>query len=131
MAYAENLPAEGLMTIDEFLAWDGGGHQGKLILVEGRPVAMSPATPTHGVIQANLSGMIYSHLRRSGWRCRAGTETPVVPPFARNRNVRVPDVAVACTPPSNSKVFEDPILVVEVLTRLPHRGARRGYLRSL
>ena len=23
------------MTVDEFLAWDGGGHQGKLELVDG------------------------------------------------------------------------------------------------
>ena len=58
------------MTVDEFLAWDGGGHQGKLELVDGLVQAMAPASATHAMIQGNLILLIRNHLRRQNSLCR-------------------------------------------------------------
>ena len=105
-----------LMTVAEFLDWDGDGHQGKLELVNGEVVAMSPASGTHALIQANLAGLIWQHLRTTKRPCRVGTEAPVVPRFHSNKNVRAPDLAVTCAPATSDKVFPDPVLIIEVLS---------------
>lgn len=104
------------MTVEEFLDWDSTGHIGKLELVDGVVRAMSPASGTHAIIQANLAFLIGSHLRKHRPGCRVGTETPVVPRLHANDNVRAPDLAVTCVPPSAQKTFPDPILIVEVLS---------------
>jgi Uma2 family endonuclease len=102
------------MTLDEFFAWDGGGHAGKLELVNGVVRAMSPASATHAIIQLNIGAAIKTHLR--GTPCRVGTEAPIIPPFKTSLNARVPDIAVSCAPLTDSKVFENPVLIVEVLS---------------
>ena len=104
------------MTVEEFFAWDGGGHPGKLELVEGQVRAMAPASATHGFIQTNIAGMIRAHLRGTKSRCRAGTEVPVVPPMHNKRNARAPDISVTCAPVSDSKVLEAPVLIVEIMS---------------
>ena len=96
------------MTVEEFLDWDGGGHVGKLELVDGVVRAMSPASASHSVIQ--------NHLRKKRSPCRVAPEAPVVPRLRSRNNARAPDVAVSYAPPSKSKVFEDPILLIEVLS---------------
>lgn len=113
---AANARLPRTMTAAEFLDWDGDGHQGKLELVNGEVVAMSPSSGTHAVIQANLAGLIWQHLRSKKMPCRVGTEAPVVPRFHSNRNVRAPDLAVTCAPPGRDKTFPDPVLIIEVLS---------------
>ncbi|MDZ4842149.1 MAG: Uma2 family endonuclease [Hyphomicrobium aestuarii] len=108
--------ADAPMTVDEFFAWDGGGHVGKLELVNGRVRAMAPASEAHSSIQLNIGTAIKNHLRATGSKCRAGTEAPVIPPMLPKKNARAPDLAVTCAPPSVDKVFENPILIVEVLS---------------
>lgn len=108
--------ARSLMTIDEFMAWDGGGHAGKLELIDGVVRAMAPASATHSIIQGNLVAAIHSHLRARGSRCRVAPEAPIQPAIRKQGNVRAPDVAVTCSPPSASKLFEDPVLIIEVLS---------------
>jgi Uma2 family endonuclease len=104
------------MAVDEFLTWSGDGHQGKLELVEGRVRAQDPASVTHGYIQANIVIAVGNHLRAIGGPCRVATEPPVVPALRSKRNARAPDVAVTCSPPSDSKVMQSPVLIVEVLS---------------
>ena len=104
------------MTADQFMDWDGGGLLGKLELVNGEVRAMSPASGTHSLIQANLAFLIGNHLRAQKLPCRVGTEAPVQPQMHANDNVRAPDLAVTCAPPSASKIFPDPVLIVEVLS---------------
>ncbi len=96
---APNLPP--IMSVAEFLDWDGGGLVGKLELVNGEVRAMSPASGTHSVIQANLAYLIGAHLRATKRACRVGTEAPIVPRIHANDNVRAPDLSVTCqtTPP--------------------------------
>jgi Uma2 family endonuclease len=103
------------MTLEEFLAWDGGGHAGKLELWNGVVRALAPASATHAIIQGNIVTAFNIHLRSRQSPWRAGTEAPVVPPMAQRRNARAPDVAVTCTPPAGS-TFDDPVLIVEVLS---------------
>jgi Uma2 family endonuclease len=104
------------MTVDEFLAWDGAGHVGKLELVEGHVRAMAPASPTHGFIQNSVAFALTNHFRTTNSGCRVATEPPVVPPLRPKKNARAPDVAVTCAPRSDSKVFDDPVLIVEVMS---------------
>ncbi len=113
MTAQRKLP-EAPMSLDEFFAWDGGGYVGKLELVDGVVRAMAPASATHSIIQLNIAAAIKAHLRGSA--CRVGTEAPIIPPMARRINARAPDIAVTCAPISDSPVFEDPILIVEVLS---------------
>lgn len=105
-----------LMTVDEFLDWDGGGHQGKLELIDGVVRAMAPASYAHGLIQANLTVIIGSHLKSRKSQCRVGTEVGVFPPLNARYNCRVPDVSVSCLPVGNGKRGPDPVLVIEVLS---------------
>ncbi|MGH6815765.1 MAG: Uma2 family endonuclease, partial [Hyphomicrobiaceae bacterium] len=76
------------MTVADFLAWDGGGHQGKLELVDGEVRAMAPASATHGAIQSNLAVLIGGHLRGIGSRCRAVVEPAVTPRIKARHNLR-------------------------------------------
>jgi Uma2 family endonuclease len=112
-ALREPLPH---MTADQFLDWDGGGHQGKLELVNGEVVAMSPASGTHSIIQANVTVLIGLHLRAKKMQCRVGTEAPVIPRLSANDNVRAPDIAVTRSDKITGKTFPDPVLIVEVLS---------------
>jgi len=104
------------MTVDEFLAWDGSGHAGKLELVDGVVRAQMPASATHAIIQANLARLIGNHLIARKMPCRVATEAPVVPKMKTKRNLRAPDLAVTCAPPSASKTFEMPVLIVEIMS---------------
>ena len=105
------------MTADEFIDWDGGGHQGKLELVHGEVRAMSPASGTHALIQATVAHIIRTHLQARRLPCRVGTEAPVRPRILTQSNVRAPDIAVTCLPPTaNERFFPDPVLIIEVLS---------------
>lgn len=104
------------MSVEEFLNWDGGGLVGKLELINGEVRAMSPASGTHAMIQANLAGLIWQRLRASKRPCRVGTEAPVVPRFHANDNVRAPDLSVTCSTSPPGKTFPDPVLIIEALS---------------
>jgi Uma2 family endonuclease len=104
------------MTVDQFLNWDSTGYVGKLELVHGEVRAMSPASGTHSLIQANLTGLIWRYLTETKQRCRVGTEAPIVPRLHANDNVRAPDLAVTCSTEQGGKLFPDPVLIIEVLS---------------
>ena len=60
------------MTVEEFFAWDGGGHVGKLERVEGIVRAMAPASANHSFIQGYIVTALKNHLRATGSRFRTG-----------------------------------------------------------
>ncbi|MFO1170555.1 MAG: Uma2 family endonuclease [Hyphomicrobiaceae bacterium] len=114
MSVSETAAAPRL-TVREFLEAPQtapGRHE----LVNGVVRAMSPASSTHAIIQANLAGLIWQHLRTSGRPCRVGTEAPVVPHLHANDNVRAPDLAVTCSPSVTGRIFPEPVLIIEVLS---------------
>ncbi|MBN8902949.1 MAG: Uma2 family endonuclease [Rhodospirillales bacterium] len=107
----------GWMTVDEFLAWEPDDREvRRWALIDGLPVAMAPSSETHGAIQAELARLIGNHLADGGTRCRVITEPGVVPRVRADWNVRVPDLAVTCAPPSHAATVADPVLIVEILS---------------
>lgn len=103
------------MTVAEFLAWNPGDER-LWQLVDGEPVAMAPASQTHGAIQSELNRLLGNHLAERGSRCRIIITPGVVPRVGANENVRVPDLGVTCAPPTLDHVMPDPVLLVEVLS---------------
>ena len=114
MALVQTVPR---MTVDEFFSWDGGGHVGKLELVNGLVRAQTFASGAHGTIQMTLGRLIGNHLQAKRPGCRVGSEVGVIPIFDPKRNVRKPDVCVTCTPHTpGERAFPKPVLIVEVLS---------------
>lgn len=114
MALVQLIPR---MTVDEFFAWDGGGHVGKLELVNGLVRAQTFASGAHGTIQATVTTLIKNHLKKHRPGCRVGNEVGVIPIFDPIRNVRKPDVTVTCSPHTpGERAFPKPVLIVEMLS---------------
>ncbi len=105
------------MTVAEFIDWDSGDRAGaKWQLVDGEPVAMAPASQTHGAIQGELARLIGNHLRASSSPCRVIVTPGVIPKVHARENFRIPDLGVTCTPPSRSLEMPDPVLLIEIMS---------------
>ncbi len=104
-------------TTEEFLAWPGDGRAKHYQLVDGEVWTMSPGSAVHGLIQLTFGAMIRQHLRRSGGPCKVLTEAAVKPRLRADRNVRVPDIAITCSPIlAGQVVIDDPVLLIEILS---------------
>jgi Uma2 family endonuclease len=103
------------MTVAEFLRWDSGDDRYEL--VDGETRAMAPASTIHGFLQNELGRLIGNRLRERGSACEIVANPGIVPKLLSDHNVRVPDLAVTCSPllPGQS-TLPDPVLVVEVLS---------------
>jgi Uma2 family endonuclease len=102
------------MTVDEFVAWVSDG---RWQLVDGEPRAMAPASATHGIIQTNVGYTLTRHLRERGSPCRAVTEPAIAPRVRSRSNLRVPDLAVTCSPVESGQLaLPDPVLIIEILS---------------
>lgn len=84
------------MTVAEFIDWPGDGTGLKHQLIDGEPQARSPASITHGRMQATLAQLLGNHL--IGTNCYVVIEPGVVPRVRSEANMRVPDLAVTCAP---------------------------------
>ncbi|MBV8575970.1 MAG: Uma2 family endonuclease, partial [Acetobacteraceae bacterium] len=110
-------PARLQMTVAEFLDWDSGDGSGaRWQLRDGTPEAMAPATEAHGAIQSELIALLRNHLLEQRSECRVITEPGIVPHVHSQDNVRIPDLAVTCVPPSTRRLVRESVLVVEVLS---------------
>lgn len=110
-------PVPARMTVDEFLSWDSGDRSGRLWqLVDGEPVAMAPGSENHGALQGEIGGLIRDHLRASRPGCRLIVTPGIVPRLSSNRNFRIPDLGVTCSPPSGELMVADPVLLIEILS---------------
>jgi Uma2 family endonuclease len=103
-------PAEKLMTVAEFLAWDDGTDK-RYELVDGRPVAMNPPGGPHRTIAANATALLSITLRDRP-PCRPEQEAGIT---ITEHQWRQADVAVTCQPPAPGDII-DPLLIVEVLS---------------
>ena len=103
------------MTIEEFLDWPGDGSRKTFELGDGEPRAMAPASVSHGIIQANIAGILRTHL--IGSRCYVVVEPGVIPRVRSDANMRVPDLAVSCEVSSvGQRALTEPTLVIEILS---------------
>ncbi|HEX4171510.1 MAG TPA: Uma2 family endonuclease, partial [Acetobacteraceae bacterium] len=102
------------MTVDEFVAW---APNDRWELINGRPRAMAPASATHGIIQARFASVLTRHLDARGMPCVAVTEPAILPRVRSRSNMRVPDLAVTCSPVEPGQIaLPDPVLVIEILS---------------
>jgi Uma2 family endonuclease len=106
---------EPSMTVAAFLRWQGDGTGRRFELVDGQLRAMAPARDVHGTIQANLTGLLFNHLR--GTPCRVVVTPGVQPRVNATSNVRIPDLGVTCAANRREDVLvPGVILLVEVLS---------------
>jgi Uma2 family endonuclease len=102
------------MTVAEFLAWNAPGH-GRWQLVDGEPVAMAPASRTHGALQNEFGCVIRNHLAASGSACTVIAAPGIVPQVRAEDNFRIPDLAVTCTAYETEEYdVANPVLIVEI-----------------
>jgi Uma2 family endonuclease len=117
--------AEKRMTVAEFLTWDDGTDT-RYELIDGRPVAMAPVTPSHSVVVANVIHELRSRLQRP---CYVGSEAGVERP-GRDDTFYEADLVVSCTPVApGTAAIPDPVIVIEVLSpsTIEHDRGRKAY----
>lgn len=103
------------LSVEQFLAWPGDGLHRLHALIEGVPVAMNPPALAHSLIMSELAGLLGNHLRATRPGCRVMIEPGVRPRAGAARDVRIPDLAVAC-PPRGQLVLENPLVLIEILS---------------
>ena len=104
------------MSVAEFLAWEPGDGRAWQ-LVDGEPQAMSPASIEHGILQSTLSRLVGNHLESVGSQCIVVVTPGVVPHVNAGINMRIPDLAVTCSPiRTGATALPDPLLIVEILS---------------
>jgi Uma2 family endonuclease len=104
------------LTVDAFLAWDAPMGQ-TWQLIDGVPQAMAPASPTHGQIQGEVAALIRNHLIATGSPCSVVVTPGVIPRVQSDINMRIPDLAVTCTPAMpTDNALRDPVLLIEILS---------------
>ncbi len=118
------------MTADQFRDWPGDGTGRRYQLVDGEPVPMVHASQVHGFLQGELYRRIADHLERTGSGCRVVVAPGLRPRVVAAINVRVPDLAVTCSPLVEHFMAE-PVVAIEVLSpsdQTETYGAVRAYL---
>ena len=110
------LKVPEFMTVAEFLDWDAPpGYYWQLR--DGVPEAMSPPSPTHGVIQMRIGQLIGAFLDGRSSPCRVVATPGVIPASRSDINMLIPDLAVTCSPiKASDRALPNPLLLVEVLS---------------
>ncbi len=91
---------------------------------------MTPASRTHGVIQAELTKLLGVHFDERNSPCTVVSAGGVVPRVQADINVRVPDLAVTCTEVQEEEhTISEPVLLVEILSP-SNRGETRTNIWS-
>jgi Uma2 family endonuclease len=117
--------AEKLMTVAEFLNCDDGTDT-RYELIDGRPVAMAPASPNHSIIASKIAGALESGLKHP---CYASVEAGVVRPD-RNDAFYEADIVVSCSPSQRGMAtVPNPVVIIEVLSSstIEHDRGRKAY----
>jgi Uma2 family endonuclease len=106
--------AEKLLTIEDWLAFDDGTDT-RYELVEGQLVAMSPTIRRHGTIAQNV-GSVIERAVEDRPPCRAVQQAGIEVSTDGDRRGYIADVIMTCEPDDESRTFEAPRLIVEVLS---------------
>ena len=115
MSTALKMPPH--MSVAEFLDWDSGDRSGaRWQLRDGDPEMMAPPTERHGAIQARLAQLIGVHLDAIASPCRVVVTPGVVPSERSEDNCLVPDLGVTCAPPTDARLMQHPLVLIEVLS---------------
>ena len=116
------------MTVAEFQDWPppAGAEDRRWNLVDGEPVCMAPTSVTHGLIQSEVGGLIWSHLRRTGSQCRIVATPGAIPRVRSTNNERIPDLGITCTPQTGGRVLADPVVLIEIVSPSNEADTRRN-----
>jgi Uma2 family endonuclease len=113
MSTALTLPE--FLTVDAFLRWDAPMGQ-RWQLVDGVPQAMAPASPTHAAILGEVAALLRNHLTLKKDAYFVMVAPGIVPRVQSDINMRIPDLAVTCSPAlPGDTALRDPVLVIEIL----------------
>ncbi len=124
MAVSTALPRLPRMTLAEFLEWDNGSDT-RYELIDGRPLAMNPPSIPYG----SIVGAMVAELRTGfGDACTTAVEAGIVIP-GRDDLYYQADIGVQCTPLSDRRWLDAPVVIVEVLspTTASHDRGRKGF----
>src|SRR5260370_4646163 len=113
------------MTVEDFLALDRENLDQKYEFINGQMVAMAGGSNNHTLIIVNLSGMLYTHLRKSP--CATFSEGTL----KIEEECYLPDIMVTCNEKDlteNKTYIEHPKLVIEVLSPSTELNNRRNKL---
>jgi Uma2 family endonuclease len=103
------------LTVDAFLRWDAPMGQ-VWQLVDGVPQAMAPASPTHAAILGEVAALLRNHLTLKKDAYFVMVAPGIVPRVQSDINMRIPDLAVTCSPAlPGDTALRDPVLVIEIL----------------
>jgi Uma2 family endonuclease len=108
---------EPLMTVDEFLEWDGDGTGLTYDLVDGQPRAHAAPSGTHATMHTRMATILTNHLDAVKPQCRVMIGAGVRPALRADWNFRVPDLLVTCV--RNERGERDapsPSVIVELLS---------------
>jgi Uma2 family endonuclease len=79
--------------------------------------AMAPASTIHGFLRNELGSLIRNHLRDKANGCEVVANPDIVPRLLSDHNVRIPDLAVTCSPwAAGQATLPDPVLLIEILS---------------
>jgi Uma2 family endonuclease len=105
------------MSVTEFLDWVPQDDCYKWQLVDGVPIAMSPANALHTLLQAQLATLISVHLRTTGRNCDVFVNPGVIPATMSAHNMRIPDIVVNCTRIKLGQIAPpNPVVLIEILS---------------
>jgi Uma2 family endonuclease len=118
-----NLPALKYIphyTYDDYSHWEG-----KWELIDGIPIAMSPAPiPKHQLVAGNLAQIFNNVLRAQCNKCKL---YPTIDWLVKDDTVLQPDFLIACAAIKKKYLDFPPVLVVEILspsTAIKDRNAK-------
>jgi Uma2 family endonuclease len=115
MTAARKLPP--MMTVDDFLSWEGDGTDTRYELVDGVLRAMSPTTNAHGEIVINVAIAIGVPLRSRPEKFRVLAAPGIRPLMRADWNYRIPDIGITCEIDSKGdRYLSDPLVLIEVLS---------------
>lgn len=113
------------MTLTEFLGWTPDDPMGTAYqLIDGEPVPMAPTSRNHAALMAEIARLLGNYLVETGSPCAVLGKPGIVPYVRSGWNFRLPDLGVACSPPSNGQVVRDPVLLIEILSPSNENEAR-------
>jgi len=104
------------MAVAVFLNWEPGDANQRQ-LIDGEPARWLPPNAVRAYLQGKLGRPIGDHRRVSGLPCDVFTNPGVVPATTAAHDMRVPDLAVSCSPFDLTKAAPAyPVLIVEIIS---------------
>lgn len=116
-APSASVKVDGGMSVANFLVWEPADDL-RYQLIDGVPVTMALADPTHATMRSRLANLLMMHLDAADSSCTALAGAGVCLTAGTSANVRIPDLLVTCSPLTEAEgsLIADPVLMIEILS---------------